>query len=143
MRVTLDNHKSYDIAAMFTPKKLNRSEAWGNFRANLRAWPNALNIPLNYKISVKGFLSWICVFVCFNLSLLLLLVLWCFGYSTQAYAFFTRSDGEKLKQYKEDLKRIYAELSSIDDKDEYQRRLKEEIAKVKPFPPSKRDQYGL
>ena len=143
MRLTLDNQKSYDIAAMFRPKQLNRAEAWSNFRANLRAWPNALKIPVSYKITLKGLLSWLCVFVCFNLSLLLLPLLWCFGYSTHAYAFFTRSDAEKLKRYKEDLKRIYAELSSIEDKDEYQRRLKQEIARVKPFPNTKRDQHGL
>jgi hypothetical protein len=135
MRLTLDNQKSYNIAAMFRPKKLNRSEAWGNFRANLRAWPNALKIPFQYKLTIKGFSSWIAVFICFNLSLILLPLLCVFGYSTQAYAFFTRSDAEKLKQYKQDLQRIYAELSSIEDKDEYQRRLKEEIARVKPFNP--------
>lgn len=143
MRLTLDNQKSYDIAAMFRPVKLNRAEAWGNFRANLRAWPNALKLPLQYKTTLKGLLSWICVFSCFNLSLLLLPVLCCFGYSTKAYAFFTRSDAEKLKKYKQDLQRIYAELSPIEDKDEYQRRLKEEIAKVNPFPQSKRDRHGL
>jgi hypothetical protein len=38
-----------------------------------------------------------------------------------------------MKQYKQDLKRIYAELSVIDDKDEYKARLKEEISRVKPF----------
>ena len=139
MRLTLDNQKSYDIAAMFRPVKLNRSEAWGNFRANLGAWSNALKIPVQYKITVKGLFSWLCVFVCFNLSLMLLPLLCCFGYSTHAYAFFTQSDAEKLKQYKQDLKRIYAELSSIEDKDEYQRRLKEEIARVKPFPQSTRE----
>lgn len=143
MRLTLDNQKSYDIIAMFRPVKLNRAEAWGNFRANLGAWSNGLKIPFEYKPSVKGLISWVCVFTCFSISLILLPVLCCFGYSTHAYAFFTRSDAEKLKRYKEDLKRIYAELSSIQDKDEYQRRLKEEIARVKPFPQSTREQNGL
>ncbi len=138
MRLTLDNRKSYDIWAMFRPKRLNRAEAWGNFRANLRAWPNALKIPFQYRITMKGLLNWVVVFFCFNLSLLLLPLLCCFGYSTKAYAFFTRSDADKLKRYKDDLKRIYAELSSIEDKDEYQRRLKAEIARVKPFPDTKR-----
>lgn len=133
MRLTLDNKKSYDVLAMFKPVKLNRSEAWGNFRANLRAWFNGLKIPLENQVSIKGFMSWLCVFFCYTLSLILLPVLCCFGYSTYAYSFFTQSDSEKLKIYKQDLKRIYAELSSIEDKDEYQQRLKEEIAKVKPF----------
>jgi hypothetical protein len=135
VRLTLDNRKSYDIAAMFRPKKLNRAEAWGNFRANLRAWPNALTLPFRYRVTLKGMFSWIAVFICFNLSLLLLPLLCCFGYSTHAYAFFTRSDADKLKQYKQDLQRIYMELSTIEDKDEYQRRLKEEIARIKPFNP--------
>lgn len=133
MRVTLDNHKSYDLLAMFKPVKLKRSEAWMNFRSNLSAWPNALKIPFQSKVTLKGFLCWMLVLVCHTVSLLLLPLLCCFGYSTHAYSFFTRSDTEKLKQYKQDLKRIYAELSGIEDKDEYQSRLKEEIAKVKPF----------
>ena len=133
MRLTLDNQKSYDILAMFKPVKLDRSEAWGNFRANLSSWSNGLKIPFENRVSIKGLLSWFCVFVCYSLSLILLPILCCFGYSTYAYSFFTRSDTEKLKTYKQDLKRIYAELSSIKDKDEYQARLKEEIAKVKPF----------
>ncbi len=133
MRLMLDNQKSYDVLAMFKPVKLNRSEAWGNFRANLRAWSKGLKIPFETDITILGFLSWLCVFFCYSLSLILLPILCCFGYSTHAYSFFTRSDAEKLKIYKQDLKKIYADLSSIEDKDEYQARLKEEIAKVKPF----------
>lgn len=133
MRLTLDNKKSYDILAMFRPVKLSRSEAWSNFRANLSAWKNGLIIPFETKTTFIGFLSWLVVFVSFSLSLALLPILCCFGYSTYAYSFFTRSDREKLKIYKQDLRRIYAELRSIEDKDEYQLRLKEEIAKVKPF----------
>ena len=133
MRVTLDNHKSYDLFAMFKPVQLKRSEAWMNFRSNLNAWPNVLKIPFEEKLSFKGFINWLLVLVCHSLSLLLLPVLCCFGYSTYAYAFFTRSDAEKMEKYKQDLKRIYSELSVIEDKDEYQIRLKEEIVKVKPF----------
>lgn len=133
MRVTLDNQKSYDLFAMFKPVKLKRSEAWLNFRSNLRAWPNALKIPFQKKVSIKGFLSWLLVLIFHSISLCLLPVLCCFGYSTYAYSFFTQSDNEKMLKYKQDLKRIYAELSVIEDKDEYQIRLKEEIAKVKPF----------
>lgn len=133
MRLTLDNQKSYDVVAMFKPVKLNRSEAWGNFRANLRAWFKGLKIPFQHKATFKGLISWLCVFLCYSLSLVLLPVLCCFGYSTYAYSFFTQSDAEKMKRYKQDLKRIYADLSVIEDKDEYQSRLREEIAKVKPF----------
>ena len=133
MRVILDNNKSYDLLAMFKPVKLKRSEAWMSFRANLSAWPNAIKIPFQGGLSIKGFISWLLVLVCHTISLLLLPLLFCFGYSTYAYAFFTRSDAEKMNKYKQDLKRIYSELSVIKDKDEYQRRLKEEIVKVKPF----------
>jgi len=133
VRVTLDNHKSYDLLAMFKPVKLKRSEAWMCFRSNLRAWPNALKIPFQEKVTFKGVINWMVVLVCHSVSLLLLPLLLCFGYSTYAYSFFTRSDAEKMSQYKQDLKRIYAELSVIEDKDEYQIRLKEEIARVKPF----------
>ena len=133
MRVTLDNCKSYDLFAMFKLVKLNRPEAWMVFRSNLSAWPNALKIPFQEKISFKGFIGWLLVLVCHSLSLLLLPLLCCFGYSIYAYSFFTQTDAEKMKKYKLDLKRIYAELSVIKDKDEYQSRLKEEISKVKPF----------
>jgi hypothetical protein len=133
MRVTLDNRKSYDLQAMFKPVKIQRAEAWMYFRSNLSAWPKALTIPFHNKITCKGFINWLLVLVCHSFSLFLLPLLCCFGYSTYAYAFFTRSDAEKMKQYKQDLKRIYAELSVIDDKDEYKARLKEEISKVKPF----------
>tara|TARA_R110001592_G_scaffold356571_1_gene658753 strand:- start:5487 stop:5888 length:402 start_codon:yes stop_codon:yes gene_type:complete len=133
MRVTLDNRKSYDLLAMFKPVKLNRTEAWLNFRANLNAWPNALKIPFQGRVTFNGFYNWLLVLVCHWISLLLLPLLCCFGYSMHAYSFYTQSDAEKMKQYEQDLKRIYAELSVIEDKDEYQIRLKEEIAKVKPF----------
>ena len=133
MRLILDNHKSYDVVAMFKPVKLKRSEAWGNFRANLNAWSNGLKIPFETQVTIKGFLSWLIVFVCYSVSLILLPVLCCFGYSTYAYSFFTLSDSQKLISYKQDLKRIYSELSAIEDKDEYMSRLKEEIAKIKPF----------
>ena len=133
MRVTLDNHKSYDLLAMFRPVKLKRSDAWMSFRSNLSAWPNALKIPFQGRVTFKGLINWLLVLTCHSISLLLLPVLFCFGYSTYAYSFFTRSDAEKMSKYKQDLKRIYSELSVIEDKDEYQIRLKEEIAKVKPF----------
>lgn len=133
MRLTLDNHKSYDVTAMFKPVKLNRPEAWANFRSNLRAWTKGLNIPFKTKVTPRGLFNWLIVFLCHSLSLIILPILCCFGYSTYAYSFFTQSDEEKLKQYKLELKRIYAELSHIQDKDEYQARLKDEISKVKPF----------
>tara|TARA_R110001592_G_scaffold181747_1_gene424612 strand:- start:34652 stop:35053 length:402 start_codon:yes stop_codon:yes gene_type:complete len=133
MRFILDNHKSYDVVAMFKPVKLKRSEAWANFRSNLNAWSNGLKIPFETKITPKGFLSWLLVFTCHTVSLVLLPIFCCFGYSTYAYSFFTQSDSEKLLHYKQNLQRIYAELSSIEDKEEYLLRLKEEVARIKPF----------
>ncbi len=133
MRVTLDNQKSYDVLAMFRPVRLDRAEAWANFRANLKAWSNGLKIPFETKFTFKGFVNWLLVFFCHTLSLVLLPLLCCFGYSTYAYAFFTQSDSEKLMHYKQNLKRIYAELNSIEDKEEYLLRLKEEVTRIKPF----------
>lgn len=133
MRLTLDNGKTYDIAAMFKPTKIGRGEAWGIFRGNLSAWPKGLMIPVESKTTLAGLLKWLLVFPLHTLSLLLLPFLWVLGYSTHAYAFFTKADAEKLKDYRSNLKKVYQDLSGIEDQDEYKRRLKEEIAKIKPF----------
>ena len=133
MRVILDNKKLYDLLAMFKPVRLKRAEAWSNFRANLKAWPNALKIPFQNKVTLNGCFSWLLLLFCHTFSLMLLPLFCCFGYSTQAYAFFTQADAEKMKQYKHDLKKVYSELSDIKDAAEYQLRLKEEIKKIKPF----------
>ena len=133
MRVILDNHKSYDLVAMFKPLRLKRAEAWGNFRANLNAWPNAVKIPFQNKATLKGCVNWLLLILCHTFSLMLLPLFCCFGYSTKAYAFFTQSDAEKMKQYKRDLEKVYSELSGIKDAAEYQLRLKEEIKRIKPF----------
>lgn len=133
MRLTLDNQKSYDISGMFKPVKLNREEAKGIILSNFAGWKKGLRLPFDYPFTVKGFLSWICVFFCYSLSLFILPVLWCFGYSVLAYSMFTKSHEEKLKAYRQDLDRIYKELADIEDSVEYQARLKEEVDKVKPF----------
>lgn len=133
MRVKLDNGKTYDIAAMFKPTKVNRSEAWGFFRGNLSAWPKGLMIPVESKTTLAGLFKWLLVFPLHTVSLLLLPILWLFGYSTYAYAFFTKDDAEKLKDYRMNLQKVYEDLSDIEDQDEFKRRLKEEIAKIKPY----------
>lgn len=133
MRLTLDNHKSYDLLAMYSPVKLERGEAWATFRANLRAWPNAWLIPFKHKVTLIGLFNWLLILIAHTLSLFLLPLLCVFGYSTKAYAFFTQADNARLHQYKHDLKQIYAKLSGIKDIDEYRYRLKEEISKIKPF----------
>ena len=133
MRLQLDNGKTYNTNAMFKLKKVGRAEAWGAFRGNLSAWPKGLFIPLESKTTLSGLLNWFIVFSLHTISLFLLPLLYLFGYSTHAYSFFTKSDSEKLKQYKDDLQRVYSELSHIDDQLEYKVRLKEEIAKIKPY----------
>jgi hypothetical protein len=56
-----------------------------------------------------------------------------FGYSMKAYTLFTREDQEKMEQYREDLRLVYKKLADISDQEEYQRKLSEEIAKIKPY----------
>ena len=133
MHLQLDNGKKYDIKAMFTLNKVNRAEAWGAFRGNLSAWPKGLCIPLEHKATPHGVFNWLVVFTLYSVSLIMLPLLCVFGYSTYAYSFFTKSDAEKLKQYKSDLQALYSELSGIEDPAEYKRKLKEEITKIKPF----------
>ena len=133
MRLKLDNGKTYDISAMFKPTKLNRGEAWGYFRSNLSAWPKGLMIPVESKVTLPGLLKWVVVFTLHTLSLLLLLPLWIFGYSTYAYSFFTKADASKLEDYRSNLKKVYEDLSGIEDQDEFKKRLKEEIVKIKPY----------
>lgn len=133
MRLKLDNGKIYDIYAMFKPTKVDRGEAWGYFRSNLSAWPKGLMIPVESKTTISGLLKWMVVFSLHTLSLLLLLPFWIFGYSTYAYSFFTKADAAKLEDYRSSLKNVYEDLSEIEDQEEYKRRLKEEIAKIKPF----------
>lgn len=133
MRVRLDNGKSYDLLAMFTPRFVGYKPAYEALRLNFSSWPNALTLPLNHKTSLFGLLKWLVVIFTHSLSLLLLPVLLCIGTSMKSYSLFLSDDAKKMQQYKADLSRIYAELAHIEDKDEYQQRLKEEIAKVKPF----------
>ena len=133
MRIRLDNGKSYDLPAMFIPKVVGFKSAYEALRLNYSSWPNALSIPLRHKTSLSGLIKWLIVIVLHSISLLTLPLLLCLGASMKSYTLFLSKDAQKMQQYKADLSRIYAKLASIEDKDEYQLRLKEEIAKVKPF----------
>jgi hypothetical protein len=133
MRVRLDNGKDYDINAMFTFSHVGHAKAWEALRKNYSAWGNALALPFSTKISTLGLLKWLIVFALHTLSLMTLPFLFIVGLSMKSYTLFLNEDANKMQQYKADLKRIYAELDHIKDKDEYQKRLKEEIANVKPF----------
>lgn len=133
MRLQLDNGKSYDVNAMLTPKRVGRANAWLAFRSNLSSWSTGLKIPLHCNATAKGCLNWLVVFGLHSLTLLFLPILWLFGYSLKAYTFFTRDDADKLDEYKRQLQDVYRRLSDIEDGDEYQRRLEEEIAKIKPY----------
>jgi len=133
MRVRLDNDKDYDINAMFTLSKVGQAKAWEAMRKHYSTWSNALTLPLKTQVTALGLLKWLVVFLLHTLSLLTLPFLFIGGWSMKSYTIFLNEDAKKMTQYKADLQRIYAELSHINDKDEYQKRLKEEIAKVKPF----------
>jgi len=133
MRVRLDNGKDYDINAMFTLSKVGQAKAWEAMRKNYSAWSNALTLPLSTKVTAPGLLKWLIVLILHTLSLATLPFLFIVGLSMKSYTLFLNEDAKKMQQYKADLQRIYAELSHIKDQEEYQKRLKEEIAKVKPF----------
>ncbi len=133
VRMRLDNGKKYDINAMFTPRKVGWANAWGAFRSNLAAWPKGLVIPFEYQITLKGAFNWLIVFSAHTLTMLILPLLCVFGYSMRAYSIFTKDDTVKLKHYRDELKQVYEALSYIDDQEEYKKRLKEEIAKIKPY----------
>ncbi|MCP5207337.1 MAG: hypothetical protein H7A01_09070 [Hahellaceae bacterium] len=134
MRLQLDNGKSYELNAMFKPAKVGQAEAWGTFRNNLAAWPKGLIIPFEAtKRTLRGLVNWLIVFTLHSFSLLMLPLLSLFGYSMKAYTLFTREDQEKMEQYREDLRLVYKKLADISDQEEYQRKLSEEIAKIKPY----------
>ena len=133
MRVRLDNGKDYDINAMFTLSHVGHAKAWEALRKHYATWKNALTLPFSNKVTAIGLLKWLIVLILHSFSLLTLPFLFLMGFSMKSYTIFLNDDAKKMTQYKADLKRIYAELSDIEDKDEYQKRLKEEIAKIKPF----------
>jgi hypothetical protein len=133
MRVRLDNGKDYDINAMFTLSKVGQAKAWEALRKNYAAWINALILPLKAHTTAAGLLKWLLVLSLHTLSLLTLPFLFIVGFSMKAYTIFLNEDAKKMQQYKADLQEIYTKLSGINDKDEYQQRLKAEIEKIKPF----------
>lgn len=133
MRIRLDNGKDYDLLAMFTPSWVGHKKALEALRKNYSVWTNALTLPFYNRNSVSGLLKWLVVLTLHSISLLSLPFILVLGFSMKAYTIFLSDDVKKMKQYKQDLQTIYAKLKDIEDQDEYKRRLKEEIAKVKPF----------
>lgn len=133
MRVRLDNGKDYDITAMFTLSKVGQAKAWEAMRKHYSSWSNALTLPLKTQVTALGLLKWLIVLTLHSLSLLTLPFLFIGGWSMRSYTIFLNEDAKKMTQYKVDLQRIYAQLDHIKDQDEYQKRLKEEITKIKPF----------
>jgi hypothetical protein len=133
MRVRLDNGKDYDLLAMFTPSWVGHKKAMEALRKNYSVWINALTLPLNTKVTFLGLLKWLLVLTLHSISLLLLPFIFIFGCSMKAYTIFLSDDVKRMQQYKADLQKIYHDLQDIEDQDEYKKRLKEEIAKVKPF----------
>ena len=133
LRIKLDDGKSYDVFAMYTPHIVGFKKSYEALRANYSAWKNAVSLPLRTKSTVLGLVKWLLVFTLHSLSLLLLLPLLFIGVSMKAYTLFLSDDQEKMAQYKADLNKIYSDLEHIKDPLEYKTRLAEEIAKVKPY----------
>lgn len=135
LKLRLDDGCQYDPVAMFRPVRVSRPEAWRAFRANLGGWRKGLLIPWTApRITLAGTANWLIVMLANTLSLVLLPVLAVFGLSMKAYQVFRADDQARLLQYRQDLKAVYERLKSVDDPDEYRRRLEEEIARIKPFP---------
>ncbi len=135
MYITLDDGKRYDLLAMFIPRYVGYKLAYEALKLHYSTWKNAATLPFRVKPSFVGTVKWLLTLILHTVSLLLLPFLFVFACSMKAYTHFLSREQAHMAQYKADLTRIYAELSSIEDSDEYQRRLREEIAKVKPFNP--------
>lgn len=133
MRIRLDNGKDYDINAMFTLVMVGHKKAWEALRKNYSTWRNALMLPLTTKNTILGLFKWFIVLNLHTISLLILPFILIFGGSMKAYTLFLSDDVKKMQQYKLDLQGVYADLKDIEDQEEYKRRLKEEIARIKPF----------
>jgi|GEM_PF-1431045 len=133
MRIALQNDKSYDISAMFQPKQVGQKTAWLLFRQNLSALPKALSLPTRMSCTPVNIVKWLLLLSLHLVSLLSLPFLACLGYSMKAYSFFTPDEAQRMQSYQRELKQVYAQLAHIEDPDEYQRRLREEIRRIKPF----------
>lgn len=133
MRFRLDNGKSYDLLAMYIPHYVGHQLAYEAMRMHFAAWKNAATLPLRSPPTLAGLIKWLIVLILHSLSLMFLPPLLILGVSMKAYTVFLSDKKQKMSQYQSDLKRIYAELADVEDPIEYQKRLKEEIAKVKPF----------
>ncbi len=133
LRLTLDDGVSYDLAAMFTPRRVGVAAAWAALRANLSAWPKGLRIPFTARrVTSKGTFAWLLVMLTFTLSLALLPFLAICGWSTRACALHTTEDATRLRTYQWQVKGAMERLRDIDDPEEYRRRLTAEIARIKP-----------
>lgn len=133
LRIKLDDGKSYDLLAMYTPRRVGFKKSYEALRSNYAAWKNAASLPFRTNSKLSGVLKWFFVLVLHSISLILLLPLLLVGVSMKAYTLFLSDDQDKMAQYKADLQKIYSELEHIKDPVEYKTRLAEEIAKVKPY----------
>jgi hypothetical protein len=131
MRLILPNGISYDLNAMFTPKKIGRAEAWQRFKNNLRALPKAAALPLNFPFKSQTFVNWMLVFTLHIVSLGLLPLLFLFGYSMKSYVLVSSKESKDIDDYRVALKAIYQKHKHIDDIEEYKRLVSEDIALLK------------
>lgn len=132
LRMTLDNGVSYDLTAMFIPRRVGQKNAWLAFWQNLRGWKKGFAIPFESRqLSTKGTLAWMVILVCNSLSLLLLPLMAPFGYSMRAYSFHTQEDAKRLHTYKQELPKIYARLKHIEDPTEHRKQLSEAILQLR------------
>lgn len=134
MRLRLDDGKSYDLLALFQPRRVGMATAWRSFRANLSAWPRGLAIPFTAaRRTLRGTLSWLLFMPLHTLSLMLLPLLVPLGLSFRAYSYFTPAEAAQLQDYRAALQTARARLRHIEDPEEYKRRLSEEIKRIKPY----------
>ncbi len=131
MRLILPNSISYDLNAMFTPKKIGRAEAWQRFKKNVKALPKAAILPFGFPFKLQTFFNWMLVFVVHVFSLCLLPVLCVFGYSMKSYALVSSKESKDIDDYRAALKAIYQKHKHIDDIEEYKRLVSEDIALLK------------
>ncbi len=133
LRIALQDDKSYDVNAMFSPRQVGQKTAWLAMKKNLRALPSALTLPARMACYPANLLRWLVLMTLHLVSLVLLPFFAVFGYSMKAYCLITPDEEQKLQVYQRELKQVYAQLAHIDDPDEYQRRLRDEIQRIKPL----------
>lgn len=133
-RLTLDDGFQYDPVALFLPVSCARPEAWQSLRANARGFWKGLTIPFRAsRRSLQGTLAWLLFMPLYVLAILWALILWPLGQSPKAWQIWQARDQQRLPAYREAVRQLQQELADVEDPDEYQRRFKEGLERIKPY----------